>query len=273
MKPYQLLLLSLSLLMLVSYGHRNANALNGLPKTITSKGAPSDWIPIFNGKDLNGWTMKIKGHPLGDNFGDTFRVENGILSIRYDAYGDNFYNTFGALYFNKDLSNYRLKVEYRFVGETAPGAPEWGYRDSGVQYHGQPPSTMGMDQQFPICLEYNLHGGNGTEERPVGEICANGMFVEINGKQNTSYCTLPTIQRTFHGDQWVTIEIDVKDGIIKHYVNGEEILTYKNPVYDPQNEIAKTLIVNEDLSVKHGFISLQSNSHPIDFRKIELMTY
>jgi hypothetical protein len=259
--------------MMVSYSQRRADTRNAVPKMISSIRAPSPWIPIFNGKDLEGWTMKIKGHPLGENFGDTFRVENGILSIRYDGYGDNFDNTFGALYFNKELSNYRLRVEYRFVGETAPGAPEWGYRDSGIQFQGQPPSTIGMDQQFPVCLEYNLHGGNGTEERPVGEICANGMFVEINGERNTSYCTLPTVQRTFHGDQWVTIEIDVKDGVIKHYVNGEEILTYKNPVYDPQNEIAKTLIVNGDPKVTHGFISLQSNSHPIDFRKIELMNY
>ncbi len=266
-------LISLSLLLVVYYAPRSTDTRHRVPTTISKEVGKSDWISIFNGKDLSGWTMKIKGHPLGENFGNTFRVENGILSIRYDGYGDNFDNTFGALYFNKDLTNYRLKVEYRFVGETAPGAPEWGYRDSGVQYHGQPPSTIELDQQFPICLEYNLHGGNGVEERPVGELCANGMFVEINGERNTSYCTLPTIKRTFHGDQWVTMEIDVKDGIIKHYVNGEEILTFKNPVYDPQNELAKNLMVNEDPTVKHGYISLQSNSHPIDFRKISLLIY
>jgi hypothetical protein len=61
--------------------------------------------------------MKISGYPLGENFGNTFRVENGILSIRYDQY-DSFRNKFGALYYDKKLSNYRLKAEYRFVGET-----------------------------------------------------------------------------------------------------------------------------------------------------------
>ena len=233
----------------------------------------SKWKPLFNGKDLSGWTMKIAGYEVGTNFGDTFTVKDSILSIRYDQYGDNFNNRFGALYFNKKLSNYRLKVEYRFVGETAPGAPEWGYRDSGVQFHCQAPSTLTLDQQFPVCLEYNLHGGNGTDERPVGEICANGMLVEINGEKNASYCTPATVKKTFHGDQWVTLEIDVRNGEIKHFVNGEEILAYENPTFNPEHEIGKTFIVNGDATVKDGYISLQSNSHPIDFRKIELIEY
>ena len=167
------------------------------------------WVSIFNGKNLEGWTMKISGYPLGENFGNTFRVENGILSIRYDQY-DSFRNKFGALYYDKKLSNYRLKAEYRFVGETTVGAPTWGYRDSGVQYHSQAPNSLGLKQPFPVCLEYNLHGGNGKDERPVGEICASGTTVEINGQKNSSFCTPPAVKRTFHGDQWVTLEIDVQ---------------------------------------------------------------
>lgn len=217
--------------------------------------------------------MKIAGHPLGENFGNTFRVENKILSIRYDRYGDNFNDRFGALYFKKKFTNYRLKVEYRFVGETAPGAPTWGYRDSGVQYHGQDPSTIGLAQSFPVCLEFNLHGGNGKDERPTGEICTPGTTVEINGKKNESFCTPPEIKKTFHGDQWVTIEIDVKDGKIAHFVNGEEIMRFENPGYNPAHEVAKTFIANGNDVIKDGFISLQSNSHPIDFRKIEIMEY
>lgn len=231
------------------------------------------WVSLFNGKNLDGWKMKISGYELGDNFGNTFRVADGILSIRYDQYGDNFNNRFGALYHDKKFSNYRLKVEYRFVGETAPGAPEWGFRDSGVQYHCQAPNTLGLKQSFPVCLEYNLHGGNGKDERPVGEICASGTYVHINGKRNESYCTPATKKKTFHGDQWVTLEIDVKDGKISHFVNGEEILQFENPKYDPNHAIGKTFITGDDDSVKEGYISLQSNSHPIDFRRIEIMEY
>jgi hypothetical protein len=164
-------------------------------------------------------------------------------------------------------------VEYRFVGETTVGAPVWGFRDSGVQYHAQAPNSLGLNQPFPVCLEYNLHGGNGKDERPVGEICANGTIVEIDGKKNTSFCTPAMVKKTFHGDQWVTLEIDVQGNKIKHFVNGEEILHFENPKYNPAHEVGKTFIKGNDDAVKDGYVSLQSNSHPIDFRKIELMEY
>ena len=166
-----------------------------------------------------------------------------------------------------------VKVEYRFVGETTVGAPVWGYRDSGVQYHSQAPASLGLNQPFPVCLEYNLHGGNGKDERPVGEICASGTTVEIDGRKNTSFCSPASDKRTFHGDQWVTLEIDVQGNTIKHFVNGEEILRFENPKYNPAHELGKTFIKGGDDAVKDGYISLQSNSHPIDFRKIEIMEY
>ena len=230
------------------------------------------WVSLFNGKNLDNWTVKISGYKPGENFGNTFRVEDGILSTRYDMY-DSFSNKFGALYYNKKFTNYRLKVEYRFVGNTTPGAPSWGYRDGGIQYHCQSPATVGLSQPFPVCLEYNLLGGNGKDERPSGEICASGMYVQINGQRNSSYCTPPQVKRTFHGDQWVTAEIDVHDGKITHFVNGEQIIQFENPRYDSANVNAKQFIVNGNDLVKDGYISLQSNSHPMDFRKIEIMEY
>lgn len=241
-------------------------------KLAQQQSSTGTWVSLFNGKDLAGWTPKIAGHKPGENWGHTFRVENGMLRTRYNEY-DSFKNTFGALYYDKKFSNYRLKVEYRFVGDTAKGAPSWGFRDGGIQYHCQSPATMTLEQPFPVCLEYNLHGGNGNEERPTGEICANGMYVEIDGKQNTSYCTLPAVKRTFAGADWVTAEIDVRDGTITHFVNGEKILEFKNPRYDAAHAPGKTFIVAGNDAVKDGYISLQSNSHPMDFRKIEIMVY
>jgi hypothetical protein len=262
MKQSQLLLASLLFILFSCSANK---------KTV-DKATTQKWVSLFNGRNLDGWQMKIAGYPLGENYGNTFRVEDGILSTRYNQY-DSFRSKFGALYFNKKFTNYRLKVEYRFVGELTPGAPSWGFRDGGVQYHCQPPSTVGLTQSFPVCLEYNLHGGNGQDNRPVGEICASGIFVEINGKRNTSYCTPAAVKRTFHGEQWVTAEIDVRDSVITHYVNGEEILHYKNPRYDPAHAIGKTFIVNGNDKVRDGYISLQSNSHPMDFRKVEIMEY
>ncbi len=230
------------------------------------------WQSLFNGTSLDGWVMKINGFELGENYANTVRVEDGILKISYDGY-ESYDTKFGALIYDTPFTNYRLKVEYRFVGETAPGAPSWGFRDSGIQYHGQSPQSMGKDQNFPICLEYNLHGGNGTDERPVGQICTIGTKVQVGDSLNTSFCTPPAVARTFHGDQWVTAEIDIRDGQISHWVNGEKILEFSNPQYDPNHELGKTFIKGEENQLNSGYISLQSNSHPIEFRKIELMEY
>ena len=230
------------------------------------------WVRLFNGKDLDNWQVKISGYKLGDNFGNTFSVADGIMSIRYNQY-DSFSNRFGAIYYNKKFRNFRLRVEYRFVGETTRGAPSWGLRDGGIQYHCQPPASLGLNQSFPVCLEYNLHGGNGKDERPVGEICTPGTSVEIDGQKNSSFCTPAKIKRTFHGDQWVTAEIESRNGKYRHFVNGEEILQFQNPRYDPKHAIGKTFIVNGNDLIRDGFISLQSNSHPMDFRKIEILEY
>lgn len=237
-----------------------------------SASRPAKWKSIFNGKNLKGWQMKISGYPIGENFGNTFRVADGILQIRYNAY-DSFRNRFGGIYYHKKLRNYRLRLEYRFVGNVTPGAPVWGFRDSGIQFHCQSPESLLLNQSFPVCLEYNLHGGNGTEERPTGEICTSGTYVQVDGQRPKSNCTLPVVKHTFHGDEWVTAEIDVQGDKIRHFVNGEEILHYENPRYDPNHPIGKTFIVNGDDKVKEGYVSLQSNSHPIDFRKIEVMEY
>ncbi|MEO9892314.1 DUF1080 domain-containing protein [Aurantibacter sp.] len=267
-KYLNILFFTITLLIVISCKEKQPKKLE-----VDEEKSENEWTAIFNGKDLSGWTMKINGYPLAENFGNTFRVEDGILSIRYDEYGPELGERFGALFYDKVLTNYRLKVEYRFVGETAAGAPEWGYRDSGVQIHTQPPNTVKLNQRFPICLEYNLHGGNGVDERPLGAICGIGTHVEIDGVKSTSSCTPARVARTFHGDQWVIVEIDVNEGKMKHFVNGEEIMSYSNPTYNPENEYAKAFIKNGNDSVKSGYISFQSNSHPIDFRKIELLEY
>ncbi|CAN5343995.1 DUF1080 domain-containing protein [soil metagenome] len=251
--------------MISSFCFSSCNTPGKISKIDDSK----KWTSLFNGMDLRHWIPKIAGYPVGENFGNTFRVEDGILSTRYNQY-DSFRQRFGSLFYDHKFRNFRLKVEYRFVGDTAPGAPSWGFRDGGIQYMCQSPSSMKADQPFPVCLEYNLLGGDGKNERPTGEICCSGMYVQINGERNNSYCNSPFVKKTFSGDQWVTAEIEVKNGTIRHFVNGEEILVFENPRYDTSNLNVKHLELKADVS-SGGFISLQSNSHPMDFRKIEIL--
>jgi acetyl esterase/lipase len=228
------------------------------------------WIPLFNGKDLDGWTPKIKGHAVGENFGDTFRVEDGVLKISYDKYG-NFDGQFGHLFYKDKLSHYRLRVEYRFVGQQVVGGPGWALRNSGVMIHGESPETMGKDQEFPASIEVQLLGGNGKDERPTANLCTPGTNVVMEGKLFTPHC-VNSRSKTYHGDQWVTVEIEVHgSNLIKHIVDGKSVLEYNQPQLDDRDEHARELLKTQGKLLESGTVSLQSESHPVEFRKVELL--
>lgn len=231
----------------------------------------NEWIQLFNGRDLTGWVPKIRGYAAGENFGRTFRVDHGVLAVNYEAY-DEFKDRFGHLFYEKPFSHYVLVVEYRFVGTQAKGGPEWALRNSGAMIHGQPLSTMGKDQDFPISIEVQMLGGNGTGPRSTANLCTPGTNVVMNGKLVTEHC-VPSTSKTFDGDQWVTLEVEVHgNGQIVHRVNGETVLTYEKAQigggvvsgFDPAAKVDGRML-------SEGTISLQSESHPIEFRKVELL--
>lgn len=225
-----------------------------------------NWISLFNGKDLNDWTVKITKHELNDNFANTFRVENGVMKVSYDGY-ENFDGQFGHIFYKKPFSAYLLRIEYRFVGEQVKGGPEWAIRNSGAMLHGQDPKTMSKDQDFPISIEAQLLGGDGVNERTTGNLCTPGTFVEIDGKKYTPHCTTSN-SKTYSGDQWVRAEFLVLgDSVIHHIIEGDTVLTYQKPQIGGDD----TPVKDEGKSLKSGFISLQSESHPIEFRKVDLL--
>lgn len=232
--------------------------------------AKEEWIQLFNGKDLEGWTPKIKGHALGENFGNTFRVEDGILKVSYDGY-KNFDGQFGHLFYKEAFSHYVLRLEYRFVGEQVDGGPGWAIRNSGVMLHGEMPETMDKDQEFPASIEVQLLGGSGQGERSTANLCTPGTNVVMRGELITRHCTNST-SKTYHGDQWVTVEIEVHGSkVIKHIIDGKTVLTYDQPQLDERDEHAKKLAEKlGKLLLEKGSISLQSESHPVEFRKVEL---
>lgn len=228
------------------------------------------WIQLFNGKDLEGWTPKIKGYPLGENFGNTFRVEDGAITVGYEAY-DVFNKRYGHLFYKTPYSKYRLRVEYRFIGEQANGGEGWALRNSGMMLHCQDPATMEVDQDFPVSIETQLLGGDGTADRTTCNVCTPGTNIVMNEKLERTHCINST-SKTFHGDQWVTAEVEVNgSGTIKQFINGELVLEFEQSQLDPRDKDAKKLIKGEDLLLSSGYISLQSESHPIQFRKVELM--
>lgn len=228
------------------------------------------WIQLFNGKDLKDWDIKIASHDLNDNFGNTFRVEDGLLKIRYDQYS-NFNEQYGHIFYKRPFSAYLLVLEYRFVGEQVPGGPGWAIRNNGAMLHCQPAASMLKDQDFPISLEMQLLGGNGKDPRTTANLCTPGTNVVMNGKLITDHCISST-SKTYAGEQWVRAEaLVLGDSIIRHIAGGDTVLTYTKPQigggsvshYDPA-------IKKDGQLLKEGYIALQGESAPTDFRKVEV---
>ncbi len=227
------------------------------------------WVSLFNGKDLTGWTPKIRGSEAGVNWKNTFRVQDGVLKVDYsdyDAWGDHF----GHLFYDKSFSHYRLRLEYRFTGEQMKGGAGWALRNSGIMIHSESPKTMELEQDFPTSLEVQLLGGNGKDDRPTGNLCTPGTHVTIDGELHKEHC-ITSNSPTFHGDQWVTIEAEVHGGkLIKHLVNGKEVIHYSKPELGGDAHAEALAKVAGTKMLTSGYFCLQSESHPVEFRKIEI---
>ena len=240
------------------------------PASAQDKAGQGKWIALFNGKDLSGWTPKITGYAAGENYAGTFRVQDGILKVGYDKY-TKFDGKFGHLVSKQKYGHYRLRIEYRFVGEQCPGGPSWAFRNSGVMIHSQSAESMRKEQEFPVSIEVQFLGGNGQNKRPTANVCTPGTHIVMGGKLITQHCT-NSKAKTYHGDQWVTVEAEVHgNGTIKHIVDGETVLEYEKPQLDPGDADARKLIGAGGVMLSEGHIALQAESHPVEFRKLELM--
>lgn len=229
------------------------------------------WVPLFNGKDLNDWVVKFKGQELGSNYKNTFRVEDGILKVCYDEW-DGFNGEFGHLFYKGEFSHYKLRAEYRFVGQQVKGGQSWAIRNNGLMLHGQSPESMEIGQDFPVSIEVQLLGGDGTNERSTMNLCTPGTNVEMGGKLIEQHCN-NSASKTYHGDQWVSVEVEVVGGqVIRHFVDGVEVMHYEKPQLDPRDpSYDKLLPADKNKVLCKGTISLQAESAPTEFRKIELL--
>jgi len=230
-----------------------------------------EWIKLFNGHDLTDWHVKISNHKLDENFGNTFRVEDSLLTVRYDAY-DSFRNQFGHLFYKQKFSHYKLAIEYRFTGDQCPGGPGWARRNSGVMYHCQDPMTMFKDQDFPISLEGQFLGGLGEGPRPTANLCTPGTNVHMADTLFTPHC-INSLSKTYDGDTWVSVEFLVLgDSVVRHFVESEKVLEFTRPEIGGGNVSNYDSLIHPDgTALSEGFIALQSESHPIEFRKVELL--
>lgn len=243
-----------------------ALALGGTSCTAQKSG----WVKLFNGKDLKDWDIKITGHALNDNNGNTFRVQNGNLAVSYENY-EAFNEQYGHIFHKKKFSAYLLVMEYRFVGDQVKGGPGWATRNSGAMVHSQSAASMGKDQDFPVSIEVQLLGGLGRGKRTTANLCTPGTNVVMDDKLITAHC-VDSKSETYDGDRWVRAEVLVLgDSVVKHIVEGDTVLTYYKPQIGGGNvSNADPKIKQDGKLLSEGYIALQSESHPVEYRKVEL---
>lgn len=232
-----------------------------------------DWKDLFNGQDINDWIVKIHHYDVDDNHANTFNVQDKMIRVSYGDYEGDFNDRFGHLYYKQPYSYFHLKMEYRFVGELHPGAPSYTILNSGVMFHSQDPRTMPVEQDWPISVEMQfLAGLEEGKPRPTGNMCSPGTEVIYNGKMYPGHC-INSSSETYFGDQWVSAELIVHgDSMVYHLINGDTVLQYTEPQigggvvqrYDPTMKQDGKLLTE-------GFIALQSEGQPVDFRKIKLL--
>lgn len=235
------------------------------------RAAEGEWIELFNGRDLTGWTVKIARHPLGVNFADTFRVEDGVIKVAYDRY-ERFDKQFGHLYTNLPYSRYILRLEYRFTGTPMADAPEWAGRNSGVMIHAASPLTMSVEQEWPVSMEMQFLCTDTKAGRQTGNVCPPGTHLEFNGKLNTAHIIEAHDSSLSPMDEWIAAEIEVHgNDLVIHRINGREVLRYARPQLDPGDPDARRLLaMGAPLQLASGHIALQAESQPVWFRNIRL---
>ena len=235
--------------------------------------ASRPWVSLFNQKDLQGWTYKETGSTVGEDPSNVVSVRDGRLVFDYAGW-DRFDGRFGHLSRRIPHSNYRIRVVYRFFGEQAPGGPGWAFRNSGIMIHAQDPATMRVDQDFPVSIEVQLLGGFDDEgiRRSTANLCTPGTNVEIDGRLYTGHCR-NSESETHPASQWVTVEVEVHgDREIVHRVDGREVMRYQRPQLDSRDRDAKAMIDrrNGNSSLGEGWIALQGESHPVEFKSVDL---
>lgn len=241
-----------------------------LASAADTPGANDGWISLFNGKNLDGWTVKVAKHPLGVNYADTFRVEDGVIKVAYDKYG-KFDEQFGHLYSNLPYSHYVLRLEYRFTGLPMADSPAWAKYNSGVMIHSQSPLTMTVEQLWPASMEVQFLCVGTTAGKQTGNVCTPGTNLEMSGKLRTEHIIEASGRLSFLGE-WVQVEVEVhgNDEVI-HRINGVEVLRYQHPQLDPREADAQSLLaLGAPLQLSSGHIALQAESQPVWFRNIML---
>ena len=122
--------------------------------TVVAQTNPSQnkTIHLFNGKNLDGWYTFIKDRGRDSDPKKVFTVKNGIINISGEEWG--------CITTNKEYSNYKLVVEYKWGNKTY-GSRDGKARDNGILFHSKG-EDGGYSGTWMHSIECNvIEGGTG----------------------------------------------------------------------------------------------------------------
>lgn len=198
------------------------------PPTAAATPAPSGWTPLFNGRDLDGWTANWAKAPVDDRPASSlFTVENGVLRV-YAAEPAGSAQQQAYLQTNADYGDYRLSLEYKWGEKKYPPRMD-ALRDSGVIYHiwGARP----LDWAYGV--EAQIQEGDTGDIIVISTQGTSEVLRETQryapAKEGGVTQTIGQFGRSVkirHGalnelpGQWNTLEIVVRGDTATHIVNG-----------------------------------------------------
>ena len=243
------------------------------------KASSEGFSPLFNGKNYDGWYIKLKDgdEALGKR---VFAIEDGMIHVFDDSWPDEIDldegtdATIGMLYTKKEFQRYHLKFDYKWGKRKANYFAKWHY-DAGVYYH------ISDDKIFPTGVEFQIQykqkndtNGTGDLIRPPGQTYDwyfdpktskylnpdEGGILYDNQKsyQGRSWLHEAKETKNFKGlnDEWNACEIIVMGGDYSiHKLNGEVV----NMAFN--------------LNPIKGIIGFQSETAEIYYRNIEIKEF
>ncbi|WP_428333202.1 3-keto-disaccharide hydrolase [Novosphingobium sp.] len=234
-----------------------------------------DWHPLFNGRDLSGWTLFLDGVGDRDRYG-AIGIEGDVLHVLGPQYRGPTRAAMGYLATDRVYENYHLSLEYKWG--TLRYDPRTLYkRDSGILYHVPP----GHEMLWPDCVEYQImeyHTGDALpiNHRAIEAISLGGMpSWPEDFPGNTRYAPQVdaggNLRQWIHADGtfdtlegWNTVELIAQGDKAAHIVNGRIVTAiYGLQSQDPADK-------SRYVPLKGGRILLQIEGAEIMFRNIKI---
>ena len=151
------------------------------------------------------------------------------------------------------------------------GGPPWALMNSGIMLHSEPPAEHAQDQAFPVSIEAQFLGDDGTGKRTSGNMCSPGTHVVIDGTLVTEHCPQTSKVAVAPGRVDAVRSRGARQRPGPHRVNGVVTAEYAKPQYDPTDEDGQRVMGGGPLELSEGYVALQAESHPVQFRNVELL--